>query len=97
MTNVPDIIHIRAKWLLLIQIYMHTYYKYITEIMWSLCNSLRVRGHQTPIFTFNPDYTGVLHVGRFAWGFLSYVISLIFKKSESFFQNASYDDLTTEM
>ena len=38
---------------------------------------------------FNPDYTGVLHVGRFAWVFLSYVISLIFKKSESFFQDAS--------
>ena len=37
----------------------------------------------------NPDYTGVLHVGRFAWVFLSYVISLIFKKSESVFQDAS--------
>ena len=49
------------------------------------------------LFYINPDYTGVLHVGRFAWGFLSYVISLIFKKSESFFQNASYDELTTEM
>ena len=45
----------------------------------------------------NPDYTGVLHVGRFAWVFLSYVISLIFKKSESFFQDASCDKLTTEM
>ena len=33
----------------------------------------------------NHDYTGVLHVGRFAWGFLSYAISLIFKNR--FFQD----------
>ena len=37
----------------------------------------------------NPDYTGLLHVGRFAWGFLSHAISLIFKRDVSFFQYAS--------
>ena len=25
-------------------------------------------------FSNNPDYSGVLHIGRFAWVFLSYVI-----------------------
>ena len=38
---------------------------------------------------FNPDYTGVLHVGRFGWVFISYVISLIFNRSELFFEFAS--------
>ena len=38
---------------------------------------------------FNIDYTGVLHVGRFGWVFLCYVISLIFKRNVSFFENSS--------
>ena len=37
----------------------------------------------------NPDYTGILHVGRYGWVFLSYAISLIFKRSISFFENTS--------
>ena len=41
------------------------------------------------LLAINPDYTGVLHVGRFGWGFLSHVISLIFKRDVSFFQDAS--------
>ena len=47
--------------------------------------------------SINPDYTSVLHVGRFAWGILSHAISLILKRDVSFFQHASYDRLTTKM
>ena len=37
----------------------------------------------------NPDYTGVLHVGRFGRGVLSHAISFFFKRHVSFFQYAS--------
>ena len=42
----------------------------------------------SPVDT-NPEYTGVLHVGRFGRVFLCYVISLIVKRNVSFFENSS--------
>ena len=46
---------------------------------------------------FNPDYASVLHVGHFARESLWYIISLIFRKSASFFQDTSYARLTTDI